>query len=51
MLKEISRLVFTSGFAADLYTGDKIPGDEVLLTKPFRFLAELAKAIHDTLAA
>ena len=50
MLKEISKLVFMSGYAADLYTGDKIPGfDEVLLTKPFR-LAELAKAIHDALA-
>jgi hypothetical protein len=51
MLKEISKLVFMSGYAADFCTGDKIPGfDEVLLTKPFR-LAELAKAILDTLAA
>jgi len=44
------KLVFMSGYAADLYTHDKIPGfDELLLNKPFR-LAELSKAIHDTLA-
>jgi PAS domain S-box-containing protein len=44
------KLVFMSGYAADLYTDDKIPGfDETLLTKPFR-LAELSKAVHDTLA-
>jgi len=44
------KLVFMSGYAADLYTHDKIPGfDEILLTKPFR-LAELSKAVHDTLA-
>ena len=40
-----------SGYAADLYTDEKVPGfDEMLLTKPFR-LAELSKAIHDALAA
>jgi CheY-like chemotaxis protein len=45
------KLVFMSGYAADLYTDDKIPGfDEVLLTKPFR-LADLSKVIHDALAA
>ncbi len=45
------KLVFMSGYAADLYTDDKIPGfDETLLTKPFR-LAELSKVIHDALAA
>ena len=45
------KLVFMSGYAADLHTDNKIPGfDEMLLTKPFR-LAELSKAIHDTLAA
>ena len=45
------KLVFMSGYAADLYTDDKIPGfDETLLNKPFR-LADLAKAIHDALAA
>jgi CheY-like chemotaxis protein len=44
------KLVFMSGYAADLYTGDKVPGfDELILTKPFR-LNELSKAIHDTLA-
>jgi PAS domain S-box-containing protein len=44
------KLVFMSGYAADLYTKDKIPGfDEILLTKPFR-LAELADAVHGTLA-
>jgi len=45
------KLVFMSGYAADLYTDEKVPGfDEMLLTKPFR-LAELSKAIHDALAA
>jgi len=44
------KLVFMSGYAADLYTHDKIPGfDEILLTKPFR-LAELSKAVQATLA-
>ncbi len=45
------KLVFMSGYAADLYTHDKIPGfDETLLTKPFK-RAELSRVIHDTLAA
>ncbi|TDJ65093.1 MAG: PAS domain-containing sensor histidine kinase [Proteobacteria bacterium] len=44
------KLVFMSGYAANLYTHDKIPGfDETLLSKPFK-LAYLAKVIHDTLA-
>ena len=44
------KLVFMSGYADDLYTHDRIPGfDNLLLNKPFR-LAELSKAIHDTLA-
>jgi len=44
------KLVFMSGYAANLYTHDKIPGfDETLLSKPFK-LAYLAKIIHDTLA-
>jgi len=45
------KLVFMSGYAADLYTEDRVPGfDDILLTKPFR-LNDLADAIHDTLAA
>ncbi|MCZ6509567.1 MAG: PAS domain S-box protein [Alphaproteobacteria bacterium] len=44
------KFVFMSGYAADLYTHDKIPGfDEPLLTKPFK-RADLAQVIHDTLA-
>jgi len=44
------KVVFMSGYAADLYTHDRIPGfDETLLTKPFG-LGDLAKVIHDTLA-
>ena len=44
------KLVFMSGYTADLYTHGKVPGfDETLLTKPFR-RADLAKAIPDALA-
>ena len=44
------KLVFMSGYAAELYTGEKVPGfDETLLAKPFK-LADLAKAVHDALA-
>ena len=44
------KFVFMSGYAADLYTHDKIPGfDEPLMTKPFK-RADLAQVIHDTLA-
>jgi hypothetical protein len=40
-----------SGYAADLYTHDKIPSFvEMLLNKPFR-LAELSKAVQGTLVA
>ena len=43
-------IVFMSGYAAALYTHDKIPGfDEPLLNKPFK-RADLAQVIHDTLA-
>ena len=44
------KLVFMSGYAAELYTGDKVPGfDETLLSKPFE-LADLVKAVQDALA-
>ena len=44
------KIVFMSGYAAGLYTHDKVPGfDAMLLTKPFK-RADLATAIHDTLA-
>ena len=43
------RLVFMSGYTADLYTHGKVPGyEETLLTKPFR-RAELTQAIEDAL--
>ena len=45
------KLVFMSGYAADLYTDDRIPGfDETLLPKPYRRV-DLAKVIHDSLTA
>ena len=45
------KVVFMSGYAADLYMSDKIPGfKEALLTKPFK-RAELARVIHETLSA
>ncbi len=43
--------VFMSGYAADLYTDENIPGfDETLLTKPFR-RNYLARTVYDTLAS
>ena len=44
------KLVFMSGYVAELYTGDKVPGfDETLLSKPFD-LTDLVKVVHDALA-
>jgi CheY-like chemotaxis protein len=45
------KLVFMSGYVAELYSGEKVPGfDETLLVKPFT-LADLAKAVHEALGA
>ena len=44
------KVVFMSGYTAELYEHERIPGfDETLLTKPFE-LADLARAIYDALA-
>ena len=44
------KLVFMSGYAAELYSGEKVPGfEEALLSKPFE-LTDLFKAVHDALA-
>ena len=45
------KIVFMSGYAADLYAHGKIPGfNETLLTKPFRRM-DLVKTIQEALAA
>ena len=45
------KIVFMSGYAADLYAPGKIPGfNETLLTKPFRRM-DLVKTIQEALAA
>jgi len=44
------KIVFMTGYAADLYAADKTPAvGEALLTKPFK-RADLATVIYDTLA-